>query len=359
MTTRRRFLSGALASTLIPATGWAAAGSPAFLNAARKPDGQHLLLGLDGMGSELFRVPIPDRGHAATAHPTRAEAVAFARRPGTFAHVIDCKSGEVLHKMQTPPERHFYGHGAFSQGGTLLFTPENAYEDGFGVIGVWDTTGGYARLGEFPSGGIGPHEVLRLPGSDVLAICNGGIDTHPDTGRTKLNIPTMRPNLTYMAQDGTILEQVDLPDTMHKNSIRHMAVGPDGLVAFGMQWQGGNDAPPLVALHRRGNALALLEVPAHLHQRLRGYIGSVAMTENGHHLAVTSPRGGLVLFFETGNGTFSGFLEEPDVCGLGTIGDRFVITSGTGRFATINKGYIQHSAQHDLQFDNHLIAVPS
>ena len=53
-----------------------------------------------------------------------------------------------------------------------------------------------------PSGGIGPHEILRLPGARLLAIANGGIHTRPDTGREKLNLDTMRPNLTLMDEDG-------------------------------------------------------------------------------------------------------------------------------------------------------------
>ncbi|HBM41824.1 MAG TPA: DUF1513 domain-containing protein, partial [Sulfitobacter sp.] len=64
----------------------------------------------------------------------------------------------------------------------------------------------------------------RLPGGDTLVVANGGIDTHPDSGRAKLNIPTMRPNLTYI-NDRRILEQIELPHDMHRNSIRHLAVG--------------------------------------------------------------------------------------------------------------------------------------
>ena len=68
-------------------------------------------------------------------------------------------------------------------------------------------------------------------------VANGGIDTHPESGRTKLNIATMAPNLAYL-NAGEVIEAVTLPQEMHKNSIRHLAVDNQGQVAFGMQWQG-------------------------------------------------------------------------------------------------------------------------
>ena len=104
-TSRRTFLRGAAGlggATLIPTIGWAAAGAPHYLNAAGLPDGSYWLLGLTEDGAETFRLPLPDRGHAAAAHPERPEAVAFARRPGTFAVVIDCAEGREIAQLHTP-----------------------------------------------------------------------------------------------------------------------------------------------------------------------------------------------------------------------------------------------------------------
>ena len=115
--------------------GWAAAGSPAYLAAARDPSGAYALFGLDGTGHDIFRIPLPDRGHAAAAHPTAPEAVAFARRPGRFALVIDCVKGRVAHRLDAPEGRHFYGHGAFLQGGAILATSENEIDTGKGASG--------------------------------------------------------------------------------------------------------------------------------------------------------------------------------------------------------------------------------
>ena len=179
MPSRRGFLGSLAAASLISRPSWADAGSPAYLAAARLPDGSYALCGLDNSGYETFALPLPDRGHAAAAHPSRPEAVAFARRPGRFALVIDCISGAATARLDAPSGRHFYGHGVFSRDGETLFTTENDFETGDGRIGVWSRAGGYTRTGEFASGGIGPHDVKRLPQSDTLVVANGGIKTHP------------------------------------------------------------------------------------------------------------------------------------------------------------------------------------
>ena len=61
MTTRRTFLAGLAAAGLCPRPTWADAGAPAYLSAARMPDGRYYLVGLTTRGGELFRLPIPAR----------------------------------------------------------------------------------------------------------------------------------------------------------------------------------------------------------------------------------------------------------------------------------------------------------
>ncbi|MEL6318445.1 MAG: DUF1513 domain-containing protein, partial [Pseudomonadota bacterium] len=203
---RRAFLSGGLAAAAAaaaPSLSWADAGGPRYLAAARRADGAFALCGLSHTGDIVFEIDLPARGHAAAAHPSRPLAVAFARRPGRYALVIDCARARLLARLEAPAGRHFYGHGAFDRDGDRLFTTENAYEPGVGRVGVWDATGGFARMGEWASGGVGPHDALFDPASNQLVVANGGVQTHPDSGRSKLNLPTMRSNLARLdARDG-------------------------------------------------------------------------------------------------------------------------------------------------------------
>ncbi|WP_210200548.1 DUF1513 domain-containing protein [Cohaesibacter celericrescens] len=368
MHNRRSFLAGLFALGLCPSVTWADAGSPAFLSAARNPDGKYALFGLSDKGGIIFEIPLPGRGHAAAAHPQRPEAVAFARRPGNFALVIDCISGKTRAVLDAPSGRHFYGHGAFSADGTRLFTSENDFENAQGIIGVWAVGETYQRLGEFHSGAIGPHELKLLPDGKHLVIANGGIETHPDSGRTKLNIATMQPSLAYVRLDGTQVDELILPQTMHKNSIRHLSVGSDGTVAFAMQWQGDiNQSPALLGLHTMGGTSQLLKAPTDAHRALQGYIGSVALLSGQNRLAATSPRGGMMQIFDTGSGDYVETILEPDVCGVAIHDAQFVRTSGQGvvscsQLREQDKRQADGSAQnwrqtHICQWDNHLVPI--
>ena len=113
MRTRRGVIAGFLASGLLPRLGWAALGNPTFLAAAQLPDDSYGLLGMDADGQALFTVPLPGRGHAAAAHPTRPEAVAFARRPGDFALIIECTTGRQTARLQAPEAGIFMVMGCF------------------------------------------------------------------------------------------------------------------------------------------------------------------------------------------------------------------------------------------------------
>ncbi|MFT4743978.1 MAG: hypothetical protein ACI9PY_001094 [Ascidiaceihabitans sp.] len=355
---RRGFLGGLMAASLIPRPTWADAGAPSYLSAAARPDGSYVLCGIGADQNVLFQIPLPDRGHAAAAHPARPDAVAFARRPGTFAIVIDCLTGKSKAKLTGPQGRHFYGHGTFSKDGAWLFTTENDFEAGQGRIGVWDVAAGYTRAHEFSSGGIGPHDIKRLPDSDVLVVANGGIDTHPDTGRTKLNIPTMVPNLAY-TKDGVVIEIAEFGADLRKNSIRHLAVSASGQVAFGMQWQGDVDVTGLVGTHRRGAPAQVLPAPKNLVRSMQGYIGSIAFSADDATIAATSPRGGFIHTFDAATGRFQNAYPVADVSGVAPDRGGFIVTSGSGMMQNIDNPVGPMLARHDLAWDNHLVPITS
>ena len=350
MTSRRAFLTGLLASGLVPSPSWADAGDPSYLSAAKTPEGAYVLVGLDDVGAECFRIPLPDRGHAATAHPHLPHAVAFARRPGRFAVVVDCRNGATLAQLNSPDGRHFYGHGTFDAVGELLFTTENDYKNGVGRIGIWDARQGYLRVGEIASNGIGPHDLRSMP-DGTLVVANGGIDTHPETGRQKLNLDTMRPNLSYLNSDGVVLDQIG-PIQSHA-SIRHLAVREDGLVAVGMQWQGDNsNSPALVGLHQRGETLLTFGNGTDLN----GYVGSIAFSTSGELVAATSPRNGQLTVFSAKDGAVLQSFAEPDICGVAGLADGFLATTGKGK--VLGTGMSPYSLTKSIvAWDNHLVSL--
>lgn len=356
MPTRRRFIGAAVAAVACPALGWAAAGAPSHLSAARAGDGSYHLLGLRSDGEIAFRLGLPERGHAAAAHPHKAQAVAFARRPGTFALVLDCTHGGLQQTLQTPVGRHFYGHGAFSRDGQLLLTTENDIATGAGIIGLWRAGETYQRVGEITSNGIGPHEIVRLPGTDHFAVANGGIRTHPKTGREKLNLDSMKPNLTILDASGTFLDMAELPDEWHKNSLRHISAFKDGRIACAFQWQGDPYAAPSIAgLYALGAGLRLIDMKAQVLHRLDGYAGSIAAL-GSDHIGVTFPRGDLAQVIDLKSHR-TVLLRRGDVCGIARGSHQTLVTDGFGGVHHFKNGKFETLARHGVSFDNHLVAV--
>jgi len=254
---RRRFLKAAgagFAASLSPAAQAAVEQADAvFATAYQRRDGAYGVGVLSEAGELLFSTKLPDRGHDVTFDPRSRRSVVFARRPGTFAVVFDHGGGQPPLTLTSPEGRHFFGHGLFSPDGKLLYATENDYDKAAGLIGVYDATDRFRRIGEFPTHGMDPHEVILMPDGKTLAIANGGIETHPDFGRSKLNVATMKPSLVFVDRlTGSLLEEHVLAPALHQLSIRHMALDGGGDVWFGCQFEGPPETwPPLVGRVRR------------------------------------------------------------------------------------------------------------
>ena len=221
-------------------------------------------------------------------------------------------------------------------------------------------------MDEFDSGGTGPHQIQLMPDGHTLAVANGGILTHPQSGRKKLNLATMASNLTYVdVNTGNIILQLHVPES--KASIRHIAVADDGLVAIAMQVQrqacDHNRTVALGALHHPNTEyLQLLEQPDTLIAQMQDYAGSVALHPSRNIAGLTSPRGNLAAFWSTENGQLMGYHSLHDVCGIAVSQDQqhFVLSNSTGQMRflhadTLQEDRAQRIVLPDTQWDNHLL----
>jgi hypothetical protein len=197
-----------------------------------------------------------------------------------------------------------------------------------------------------------------------MAIANGGILTHPDSGRAKLNIADMKPNLTFVdARDGTFIRRIELPSELHKNSIRHLDSGPDGSVLFGMQYQGAKtDSPPLVGHVGPDGTCTLFDAPETLTPQLQGYCADVAIDGSGRFGASTFPRGDRIAIWSIPDGKLMMLNTVRDSAGIATDSHpgAFRFSTGFGRLLTRVAGPDGTIAEHGarrfagLAFDNHM-----
>lgn len=307
---------------------------------------------LTGSGEIVHRYVLPERGHDSVFDPQGRRLVTFARRPGTFAAVIDMSGNDTPAIMHAPEDRHFYGHGRFSADGRLLYATENDFDNARGVIGVYDATDGFSRIGEFFSGGIGPHDMTVLPGGTKMLIANGGLETHPDYGRTVLNVATMRPNLALVdLATSDILAVHELPPHMHKLSIRHLSMTEDGTVWFATQNQGDiHELMPLAGSITMDGELRLLDMAEEDLRSMRGYIGSVVVNETAGSVVLTSPQGNVALEVDRATGHVLARHEITDVCGAAPKGKGFLLSSGTGML---------YGRKTNLAWDNHIVRRPA
>ncbi len=306
-------------------------------------------------GAVISTIELPDRGHDITFSPTTGQGVVFARQPGTFAVIFDPRGAVKPQTLTSIEGRHFFGHGAFSPDGKLLYATENDFDNARGVIGIYDVAGGYKRIGEFDTFGTGPHEMLLMPDGETFVVANGGIETHPDYGRTELNLETMDPSIAFVdRRSGDLIGQLRLDGGLHQLSIRHMAFDHQGRVWFGCQFRGpAVDRPQLVGYATRDGEIRLIELPRATLTELRNYIGSVAASADGGLIGVSSPEGNTILAIDPDTATVVASLGLESGCGIAPDSVGLLASSGMGALDGL-AGSPAPLTTFELNFDNHL-----
>lgn len=308
-------------------------------------------------GQALRGIPLPARAHHLLPLPPSAQfpgaqALVMARRPGEFLLRMDTQRNRALQWHRMELDRYLGGHAALAPGSTRFFTTETDAEDGRGLVVERDLRS-LEALREFPSGGIGPHALL-VDADGTLLVANGGILNLPETGRRKLNLDQMDPNLSRLdPRSGKLLAQYRLPDPML--SLRHLAVAPDGSIGIALQAEHANPAD-----RRRAPALALLQgdalravdwaSAAQLPAQWDGYAGDICFADG--HFQVSAPHAGWLVAW-TPQGQMAAPQALEGVGPLATKGDQWIAGGDHAmlRFAgdhaqtyALNNGWDNHAA---------------
>ena len=351
---RRTFLRAAgcgYLATLAPRAAFALSRADAvYATGYRGADRRFGLALMSERGEFVDKVELPDRMHGLCYSPATGRVVAFARRPGTFAMIIDRRGAAepvVIHAMEN---RHFFGHGQFSPDGKILYASENDFDRGVGVIGLYDATDSFRRVGEFPAHGVGTHDMTVSDDGTLLIIANGGIETHPDFGRTKLNLDEMEPSLVIAdARDGRLIEKHPMPAGLERLSTRHLAVMAEGEVWFACQYEGArDDLPPLVGTFGKGESLRFMELPEDITTGLANYVGAIAVNRADGLVGLASPKGGLSVTIDARSGKVVECRQIADAAGIAPADHGFTTSSYGGVFGT---------ARQPVAFDQHIVRL--
>lgn len=367
-TNRRLLLKSLLVSSvcpLIPALGDASMPHASGMASPfrNKDDGNFGVAVMAQDGSLRQVEPLPGRGHSCIFNRITQQLVTFARRPGRFIHVLELSASRPPLEVASVAGRHFYGHGCFNKSGTRLYATENDYAAARGIVGVYDVTNNYQRIDEFPSYGVGPHDMFLMQDGTTLLLANGGIETHPSTGREKLNLLEMQSNLAFIdSRSGQLVHSIDVHSEYPQLSLRHLSKGQQaGESYIAGQYQGAaEDLPPLIGTITAYGRLVLWNIPKSSLVRLKSYISSIHAIPGTSFVAITSSRGGVVLIWDTQNKRVERMIELRDVSGITTLASTLHISDGTGGLYSAQHGVLRQlatSGEGITQWDNHLMAM--
>lgn len=350
---RRSFLRGLAAGCLAVSLPARAGAAPlAVLSAWSLSRNEHRAGSPDGQRA----VPLAQRGHHIEPDPRRrGRAWVFARRPGREIQRIDWQRGRTLARFDYPENRHGFGHGVFAHG--QLYTTDSDIDTGHGLIAVRDPDTLQVRR-EFPSAGIGPHQLLACADGGLL-VANGGILTLPESGRIKLNRHSMQPDLCLLdPASGQLRGRWTLPDA--QLSIRHLADAGDGWYGVALQAENLDHGLPLAAVWHADHGLTLLRAPEAIEAACLGYAASIAAC--GPLLAITATRGQRVLFWRR-DGEYLGEFVTPRPAGIAATPnqDAWVVSNEHGELhwldARTREADPARGRSLPVMWDNHLVVV--
>lgn len=321
-----------------------------YASGIRAADGSFAVATVTEHGEIVDQVTLPARAHGMAFSAATGKTVAFARRPGTFAMIFDPwnKSEPVV--INSREGRHFYGHGAFSPDGRLLYASENDFDGNRGMIGLYDATDRFTRIGEFETYGIGPHDMTVSDDGRLLIVANGGIETHPDFGRTKLNLGEMQPSLVLIdAATGALVEKHVLPAQWAELSTRHVDLDDKGRIWFACQYEGHRkDLPPLVGHFAKGEDLSFIDLPEETTRRLANYVGAIAVNRREGLVGITSPKGGASVTIDARSGKVLSETTIAEAAGIAPARSGFAVSSYDGDFL---------STRSDVAWDQHIVRI--
>jgi hypothetical protein len=367
MVSRRKFLFGLAAAGVIGAVST----TPFTLLSGQKQwlvsgcsdkKGNFFVAAFDLTGKLINKIALPARGHEVIPLKSKpGHALVFARRPGNYVLEVDFVRGEVVNNIAVSGGQHFYGHGALIENDSILLTTENDYKNGKGLVVLRDRQT-QQIIEQYDSGGIGPHQLAVMPNSNEqqIVIANGGIQTHPEQSRKKLNVDSMQPNLAYMALGtGQIEGKFELKNK--QLSIRHLDVSAQGKVVAGLQYQGAStDEVPLAISHHGEDQLSLLKADNNTWRKMKQYTASVCINSKRNTVAITCPKADLLTFWQLDSNEFIASHKLKDGAGATLIANNFIFSTGRGRVVLHKKPLKPYQVNADfnvLRWDNHMTTI--
>jgi len=238
--------------------------------------------------SELGEIPVDFLAHGMTTMPGKPHIAAMFEKRGPSACIVDLVRRRVLQPLVAGPGRLFYGHGAYSANGELLYSVEIKTDTHEGVLTARDAKTLEPKH-EISTFGDNPHDCILLDDQKTLAITNGGgvLGTRKDPCVTFVDLNAMK-----------LVEKHTFSDP--KVNAGHIAIAQNGDFAVVSAPRDGLEAMTSAgALHLRTGRRKIERVkqPESVTSRMLSESLSVAIHEPTRVVAVTNPYSNFVSFW--------------------------------------------------------------
>lgn len=293
-------------------------------------------MSLDRPDPRPVTIPVTFLPHGVTPSPERPDLLLLFEKHGPGCCAVDLASREVAAVLAAPRGRQFYGHGAFSLDGSLLYcTQTDLAARQRGHIAVHDGRD-LRYLGDFPSHGLSPHDCALRDDGRTLVITNGG---------SSAGVSDDPPCVTFVdVNTGALLARETIPDPRLNAGHLAMTLG-DGLAVVSAPRDGlAPGSRGGVSLRGPRGSLRTCVEPAEVVNLMVGETLSVAIGGPHDVVATTSPIGQVVAFWSLATGELLGSLRVPNPRGVAMTldGREFLITFGaTAKVARVDTGTLR------------------
>ncbi len=269
------------------------------------------VIDLDDRTPKAELVNLTFLAHGIAFDPNDRFRAAIFEKKGPGACAVDLRSMVVTNEIATLKSRRFYGHGAFSSDGKLLYATESMVDQNYeGVLVVRDGTT-FEELGTLPTFGTAPHDCVLVDEGATLVVANGG----GPVGRSE-------PSVTYIdLKTEKLLDRVALPSSKHNAG--HLALSQAGdlaIVSAPREGKPHTDRGALTVRTWGGKAITATK-PNRVVERMIGETLSVLIREHDRTVFATHPLGDCVTVWKLDDVSLVETLEIKNPRGLATTLD--------------------------------------
>ena len=228
-------------------------------------------------------------GHGIAFNPLQPGIACLFEKRGQGACELDLKTGKVLRDIPCLPGRKYYGHGAYSPDGKIIYSAETIIEgEHKGLISMRDAIT-LEEVGEFPSYGLRPHDCQILKDGKTMIITNGG----GLVGEKELG------SVTYV--DLETQKLIDkLPVENKQFNAGHVAVAQNGDIVVVSAPREGSPAKKNggVTISGANKKLINAKGPSGVIKKMVGETLSVCIDNARNIAAATTPDAGRITFWD-------------------------------------------------------------